>query len=171
MFLFTYQASAGFFPLQDGKWRIDGIFSNHSQCIDFKIINQYISKQLNVDIQLWDADWFSVFRSQKKIAGMFSKGRVFLIGDAAHAYSPVGGQGMNHGFYDAFNLAWKMVYVLKNNSVENILNTYTEERKPVSVNTAAFTDLLFNFFSGQKKSHGFCLFLSFKVFYVYLFRS
>ncbi|OAX33194.1 hypothetical protein K503DRAFT_869695 [Rhizopogon vinicolor AM-OR11-026] len=61
----------------------------------------------------------------------FSDGRVFVAGDAAHVHSPTGGQGLNSGIQDAFNLGWKIALVEKGLADKSILETYTEERLPV----------------------------------------
>ncbi len=57
--------------------------------------------------------WFSTYRVHHRVADSFRQGRVFLLGDAAHIHSPVGGQGMNTGIGDAVNLAWKLAAVLE----------------------------------------------------------
>ena len=57
-------------------------------------------------------NWFSTYRVHHRVANSFAKGRVYLLGDAAHIHSPVGGQGMNTGIGDAINLAWKLAAVL-----------------------------------------------------------
>ena len=56
--------------------------------------------------------WFSTYRVHHRVADRFRKGRAFLLGDAAHIHSPVGGQGMNTGIGDAVNLAWKIAAVV-----------------------------------------------------------
>ncbi len=57
-------------------------------------------------------NWFSTYRVHHRVAHSFRTGRAFLLGDAAHIHSPVGGQGMNTGIGDAVNLAWKLAAVL-----------------------------------------------------------
>ncbi|MGW0807704.1 FAD-dependent monooxygenase [Nonomuraea sp. NPDC002799] len=72
-------------------------------------------------------------------------GPVFLAGDAAHVYSPVGGQGMNTGVQDAINLAWKLAAVIDGSASPKLLETYTAERRPVAEGlvgmTAQMTDV------------------------------
>src|SRR6476646_3777827 len=60
------------------------------------------------------------------------KGRCFIAGDAAHIHSPVGGQGMNTGIQDAYNLAWKLALVIQGKANDAILNTYQTERYPIA---------------------------------------
>jgi len=65
-----------------------------------------------MDIELTDAPWMSLYRANVRMASRFRIGRVFLAGDAAHVHSPAGGQGMNTGIQDAYNLGWKLGRVL-----------------------------------------------------------
>ncbi|EEB89581.1 hypothetical protein MPER_12302 [Moniliophthora perniciosa FA553] len=65
------------------------------------------------------------------MANKFGEGRVFIIGDAAHVHSPTGGQGMNSGVQDAFNLSWKLALVQKGLAPQSLLESYTTERLPV----------------------------------------
>lgn len=72
------------------------------------------------------------WRARGQVADRFSDGRVFLIGDAAHAVPPVGAFGMNTGVADAHNLAWKLALVLRGEAPESLLATYHDERRPVA---------------------------------------
>jgi hypothetical protein len=65
---------------------------------------------------------------------------MFLLGDAAHIHSPVGGQGMNTGIGDAVNLAWKLAAVLKHDAAENLLDSYEPERIAFARRLVATTD-------------------------------
>ncbi|MET7326689.1 FAD-dependent monooxygenase [Nonomuraea sp. NPDC005650] len=65
-------------------------------------------------------------------AQTYRKGRVLLAGDAAHVHSPIGGQGLNLGLQDAFNLGWKLALVARGLAPEGLLDTYTAERHPVA---------------------------------------
>ena len=71
-----------------------------------------------------------------EVADRFSKGNVFLVGDAAHRLPPTGGLGMNTGIQDVENLAWKLAAVVRGWADEAILETYTRERLPVGVANA-----------------------------------
>lgn len=66
-----------------------------------------------------------------RITNEVQVGRVFLAGDAFHLFSPIGGQGMNSGIQDAYNLAWKLAYVKQGRAKRMLLNTYKEERLPL----------------------------------------
>lgn len=84
-----------------------------------------------MDIELTDAPWLSLYRANVRMASQFRIGRIFLAGDAAHVHSPAGGQGMNTGIQDAYNLGWKLGSVL-NGAPDELLDTYEEERLPVA---------------------------------------
>jgi hypothetical protein len=73
------------------------------------------------------------FTDNARQAVNYRMGRVLLAGDAAHVHSPFGGQGMNLGLGDAFNLGWKLASVIKGWTHEELLDTYTAERYPIGV--------------------------------------
>jgi 2-polyprenyl-6-methoxyphenol hydroxylase-like FAD-dependent oxidoreductase len=88
-------------------------------------------------------NWFSTYHVHHRVAGRFRRGRAFLLGDAAHIHSPVGGQGMNTGIGDAVNLAWKLSAVLHGRADERILDTYEPERLAFARRLVATTDQAF----------------------------
>lgn len=73
-------------------------------------------------------DWLSGFWIHECLAKNYRKQRVFLAGDAAHTHSPAGGQGMNTSIQDAWNLAWKLAYVIKQQAQDCLLDSYEIER-------------------------------------------
>lgn len=83
--------------------------------------------------------WLSNFKIHRRLVSQYRKGRVFLVGDAAHIHSPVGGQGMNTGIQDAYNLAWKIALVVNNESPTSLLDTYETERRPIAKSVLATT--------------------------------
>ncbi len=82
-------------------------------------------------IRLHDATWLSLYRANVRMVDRFRVGRVFLAGDAAHVHSPAGGQGMNTGMQDGYNLGWKLSAVLSG-APASLLDTYEEERLPIA---------------------------------------
>jgi 2-polyprenyl-6-methoxyphenol hydroxylase-like FAD-dependent oxidoreductase len=87
-----------------------------------------------------DPAWMIAFRLHCRMVGHYRVGRVFLAGDAAHIHSPAGGQGMNMGIQDAFNLAWKLALVQRGLGQPVLLDSYHAERHPVAAATLAGTD-------------------------------
>lgn len=83
------------------------------------------------DVILSDLRWISLYRVNLLLAQQFRTGRVFLAGDAAHVHSPAGGQGVNTGVQDAYNLGWKLAAVLGGAPAE-LLDSYEAERLPVA---------------------------------------
>ncbi len=76
--------------------------------------------------------WFSTYRVASRVAARLRVGRTFLLGDAAHLHSPLGGQGMNTGIADAVNLAWKLAAVLEGRAAAALLDSYEAERLGVA---------------------------------------
>jgi 2-polyprenyl-6-methoxyphenol hydroxylase-like FAD-dependent oxidoreductase len=83
-------------------------------------------------MQLGSVRWASRFTDAARQAAQYRRGPVFLAGDAAHIHSPAGGQGLNLGLQDAFDLGWKMAEVIRGESPEELLDTYHAERHPVA---------------------------------------
>jgi len=90
--------------------------------------------------------WLSRFGDATRLAGHYRVGRVLLAGDAAHIHPPIGGQGLNLGVQDAFNLGWKLAAQVRGWAPATLLDTYEAERRPVAAgvldNTRAQMELL-----------------------------
>jgi 2-polyprenyl-6-methoxyphenol hydroxylase-like FAD-dependent oxidoreductase len=87
--------------------------------------------------------WSSRVRLQRRVADGFRRGRLFLAGDAAHAYSPATGQGMNAGIQDAVNLGWKLAFAAGRATDGRLLDSYDRERRPVARQVLAMTNAAF----------------------------
>ncbi len=96
----------------------------------FDEVQRVLDTQSGLSVKLLKSYWISVYRIYLRMAERFRVGRVFLAGDAAHIHSPAGGQGMNTGIGDAFNLAWKLALVIKGEAHESLLDSYEAERLP-----------------------------------------
>ncbi|KAL1736127.1 FAD binding domain-containing protein [Schizophyllum commune] len=83
------------------------------------------------DIEFGEVKCASWYRPNIRMVDRFGEGRVFVAGDAAHTHSPAGGQGMNSGIQDGFNLAWKLALFYKKLAPLALLNAYSSERLPV----------------------------------------
>ncbi|WP_353645133.1 FAD-dependent monooxygenase [Mesorhizobium sp. WSM2239] len=81
--------------------------------------------------KLSDLRWSSIFRISMRLAARYRQDRVFIAGDAAHIHPPTGGQGMNTGIQDAYNLAWKLALVVRGEGKAELLDSYDAERQPV----------------------------------------
>jgi 2-polyprenyl-6-methoxyphenol hydroxylase-like FAD-dependent oxidoreductase len=130
------------FPLKgDRHWRLVGTVhylpAGHG-ALTFDDVKGKAMEQLRLDVQ--EVNWFSTYRVHHRVALRFRDRRAFLLGDAAHIHSPVGGQGMNTGIGDAINLAWKLAEVLKGGSSAKILDTYEPERIAFARRLVATTD-------------------------------
>lgn len=86
--------------------------------------------------------WASYFRIHHRHVAKLHVGRIFVAGDAAHIHSPIGGQGMNTGLHDVWNLAWKLDLVIRGRGNENLLDTYDAERLPVIKNVIDMTHFM-----------------------------
>ena len=96
-----------------------------------------------IPLHLRDPDWLANFRLHHRQAEHYRAGRLFLAGDAAHVHSPAGGQGMNTGLQDAWNLAWKLALVIRGVGSDRLLDSYEAERLPVGRFLLRYTDRLF----------------------------
>jgi 2-polyprenyl-6-methoxyphenol hydroxylase-like FAD-dependent oxidoreductase len=92
--------------------------------------------------------WFSTYRVSHRVADRFRLGRAFLLGDAGHVHSPLGGQGMNTGIADAGNLGWKLAAVLQGRAAPSILGSYEPERIRFARSLVRTTDTLFGMIAG-----------------------
>ena len=80
-----------------------------------------------------DPIWLTRFTINERKVSNYRSGRVFVMGDAAHIHSPAGGQGMNTGIQDAFNLAWKLAMASRGlGDEETLLGSYSAERSPIA---------------------------------------
>jgi 2-polyprenyl-6-methoxyphenol hydroxylase-like FAD-dependent oxidoreductase len=75
--------------------------------------------------------WSSIYQPAVRMVDRYRVGRVFLAGDAAHAHPPTGGQGLNTGIQDAYNLGWKLAHVARGGP-DSLLDTYQAERLPIA---------------------------------------
>jgi hypothetical protein len=106
-------------------------------------VSKGLLQGLRIDVRR--VNWFSTYRVRHRVAARFRRGRVFLLGDAAHIHSPVGGQGMNTGIGDAVNLAWKLAAAIRGQVPTRILDSYEPERIGFARRLVATTDRVFQF--------------------------
>lgn len=113
--------------------------SNHAEPT-LKEVEDALNRLGQTDAELYDPVWLARYRTSHRRAPRFREGRTFLAGDAGHVHVPIGGQGMNTGIQDAFNLAWKLAYVIKGAARPEMLDSYDAERHPVAVALLSGTD-------------------------------
>ena len=112
-----------------GMQRFIGIIQERAEGeprVTFEDVRPFAEKQLGVKVQ--EINWFSVYHAHHRVADHFRFGRCFILGDAGHIHSPVGGQGMNTGIGDSVNLSWKLAHVLRGQADPSLLDTYEVER-------------------------------------------
>lgn len=107
---------------------------------------QAILDDAGLDVRITEQVWSARYRVQHRVATSLRRGRLFLAGDAAHAYSPATGQGMNTGIQDAINLGWKLAFTPSVASAADrtiLLDSYDHERRPVARQTLILTHAAF----------------------------
>jgi 2-polyprenyl-6-methoxyphenol hydroxylase-like FAD-dependent oxidoreductase len=142
-----------FFPMPGEKrWRIVGAFPEGHEKDEGEVLYEEIEARIReeaeLELDITRVDWFSTYKVHTRHVEKFSSGRCFLAGDSAHIHTPAGGQGMNTGIQDAYNLAWKLALVLKGAAHERILDSYNEERLPNARRLLQTTDRMFNLAAG-----------------------
>jgi hypothetical protein len=107
-----------------------------------ELVRKVVAQRAPSGIEARTLHWSSYFRiHHRQVAGL-RVGRFFIAGDAAHIHSPFGGQGMNTGLHDVWNLVWKLDFVLRGHGGEELLESYSAERRPVIKQVIEATDFL-----------------------------
>ena len=136
-----------FFPMRGrDHWRVIGILPRslgNRNGVTFDDVVPYVGREAGADLAFERCSWFSTYRVHHRSAQRFRNRRCFLLGDAAHVHSPMGGQGMNTGLQDAYNLAWKLALVVKGQADAGLLDSYEDERMPVAQRLLRTTDRMF----------------------------
>jgi 2-polyprenyl-6-methoxyphenol hydroxylase-like FAD-dependent oxidoreductase len=136
-----------FFPMGGSNtYRILGsinpkVFSGNSA--NEEELRKWVCRNAPFPIEMGEINWSSVYQLHHRSVKSFRHDKCFLAGDAAHIHSPAGGQGMNAGLQDVYNLSWKLATVLNGYIGPVILYSYNLERLPFARWLIAFTDRLF----------------------------
>jgi len=120
---------------------------DRGETLTFADVDQDAIKILGLKVN--NVNWFSTYRVHHRVADNFRRGRAFLLGDAAHVHSPVGGQGMNTGILDAVNLAWKLTAVMRGQAPDRLLDSYEQERQAFARKLVNTTDRLFSLVTAE----------------------
>ena len=133
-------------PFNDGSHRIVTI-DRHYQGEDtrelkLEELQESISSILEKPVKLSEPKWLSRWGASLRLAPTYRVGRVLLGGDAVHTHSPAGGQGLNTGIQDAFNLGWKLALAVEGTAPKTILDTYNSERHAIGKRVLRTSDFL-----------------------------
>jgi 2-polyprenyl-6-methoxyphenol hydroxylase-like FAD-dependent oxidoreductase len=120
------------FPMSARRRRIVATVRNAEQeAPSLDLVQKLLAQRAPSGIEAHAVHWSSYFRVQHRQVACLRSGRIFLAGDAAHVHSPFGGQGMNTGLQDAWNLVWKLDLAVRGCGSEQLLDSYNAERRPV----------------------------------------
>ncbi len=137
-------------PVGDGVYRVvvpaEGVAEDRTVPPTFEEFTQQLRATAGTDFGVHSPRWLSRFGDSTRLAERYRVGRVLLAGDAAHTHPPTGGQGLNLGIQDAFNLGWKLAAEIDGWAPEGLLDSYQAERRPVAAdvldNTRAQMELM-----------------------------
>jgi 2-polyprenyl-6-methoxyphenol hydroxylase-like FAD-dependent oxidoreductase len=130
-------------PLGDGLFRVivpaDGVAEDRTVPPALDEVRRQLRVYAGTDFGVHSPRWLSRFGDATRLADSYRDGRVLLAGDAVHVHPPVGGQGLNLGVQDAFNLGWKLAAELSGWAPAGLLDSYQAERRPVAADVLSIT--------------------------------
>ncbi len=143
---FTPDGPVAVLPLPRGRhYVILPLFKESAEAdgttVSLDELKTYLAQRGMGGLRILEAFWITKFRVHRRIVPSLRVERVFLCGDASHIHSPIGGQGMNLGIQDSFNLAWKLALVTRGIAKPSLLDSYHAERHPIASETLVGTDL------------------------------
>ena len=140
------------FPMSANRRRIVATVDQvQGDAPSLAFVQQIVQQRAPKGFEAKSLHWSSYFRIHHRHVSELRRGRMFIAGDAAHIHSPFGGQGMNTGLQDVWNLAWKLDLVLRGHGGETLLDSYTAERLPVIKSVIQTTDTLTKFMGTSNK--------------------
>jgi 2-polyprenyl-6-methoxyphenol hydroxylase-like FAD-dependent oxidoreductase len=120
------------FPMSATRRRIvASVDQPEGDAPSLELVQNLLAQRAPKDLEARALYWSSYFRIHHRQVAQLRSGRIFIAGDAAHIHSPFGGQGMNTGLHDVWNLAWKLDLFLRGRGNERLLDSYSTERLPV----------------------------------------
>ena len=135
-----------FFPLPNARWLVAADLPTQHDPVkeqpSLDDVRAIADERGPAGIRISDPHWLAYFRINYRAARHYRHERIFLAGDAVHIHSPMGGQGMNTGIQDAYNLAWKLALVHLGRAPADLLESYEKERRPVAEDVLATTKML-----------------------------
>ena len=137
-------------PIDGGVYRVvvpaDHVAEDRNAPPTLDELREQLRRAAGTDFGAHSPRWLSRFGNGTRLADRWRAGRVLIAGDAAHVHPPVGGQGLNLGVQDAFNLGWKLAAAIGGRAPDGLLDTYESERRPVAAavldNTRAQMELM-----------------------------
>jgi rifampicin monooxygenase len=130
------QKRFGATPFGEGVYRVvvpaETVAEDRSVPPTLKEFKQQLRAVAGTDFGVHSPRWLSRFGDATRLAERYRVGRVLLAGDAAHVHPPTGGQGLNLGVQDAFNLGWKLAAAVEGWAPDGLLDSYHTERHPVA---------------------------------------
>ncbi|MFG3382118.1 rifampin monooxygenase [Streptomyces sp. NPDC047999] len=130
------QLRFGLGPLGEGVYRVvvpaEGLAPDRSVPPGLEEFRERLRAVAGTDFGVHSPRWTSRFGDGTRLADRYRVGRVLLAGDAAHVHPPAGGQGLNLGLQDAFNLGWKLAAAVAGRAPAGLLDSYEAERRPVA---------------------------------------
>ncbi|MGW1129703.1 FAD-dependent monooxygenase [Streptomyces sp. NPDC002526] len=110
----------------------DGAHPDRHRPVTLEELHREVAHIAGRDIAMHSPRWLSRFSDFARLARTFARGRVFLVGDAAHVHFPIGGQGLSTGVLDALNLSWKLALAVHGSAGPALLSSYDAERRPLA---------------------------------------
>ncbi len=130
------------FPMSATRRRVVGTVDHEEgDAPSLELVRRILRERGPQEIEVLALNWSSYFRIHHRLVQRLRVGRIFIAGDAAHIHSPFGGQGMNTGLQDVWNLAWKLDFYIHGHGNEVLLDSYNAERLPVIKSVIGTTDL------------------------------
>jgi 2-polyprenyl-6-methoxyphenol hydroxylase-like FAD-dependent oxidoreductase len=138
----TPEGFIGFTPLRyDALWVFQARLPSNENIPSLQACQRLFNERAGLPgVQIRNLLWASIHQPNSRMVNQYRNGRIFLAGDAAHVHSAAGGQGMNTGIGDAYNLGWKLAHVLQG-APSALLDTYQTERLPLAQGVLASTNI------------------------------
>ena len=131
------------FPMSATRRRVVAMISEkEGEAPSLEMVQRILRERAPEGLEAQALHWSSYFQIHHRQVSQLRVRRMFVAGDAAHIHSPFGGQGMNTGLHDVWNLAWKLDLAVHGHASEELLDSYTAERRPVIKGVIETTDHL-----------------------------